>query len=478
MSTPDFTSDINSLLSVSPDEVLIQLHKISKSTAGPGSIPVWLYKDFSDYLVPAISFLFNWCLFSGVMPSCLKTSHVQPVPKCNKPTCVNDFRPISITPFISKLFERIVASKYIIPLIKDNISASQFAYIPRVGAGTTCALVKLQNEILKFLDSPGFVRVLSVDLAKAFDKIQHDRIIDSCISFNFPVPLIRWIASFLTNRLQYVTVNNVFSQGVRMTSGVPQGSVIGPLLFAMSVNSLSPVNVNSTMIKYADDILLLHKFRVPSQDHLQDEWDNIVEWSNCIALPINFSKSIVMDIITKKNVDLKPIFVDNVNMLVNVSSFTYLGVTFSNNFSWNEHIKCIVRRASRKVFMIRNLRRCGSDPYLMLKTYQTFIRPILTYAFASYCNAPAYLLDELIKVERRIFRIMGMKCADELNIIAHATLMCTNLFQVILKEECHPLRDVFQKRPTNSCTRSHGCVLRPPFAKTKRYANSFIKFCK
>lgn len=137
-----------------------------------------------------------------------------------------------------------------------------------------------------------------------------------------------------------------------------------------------------------------------------------------------------------------------------------------------------MRKASKKIFMIRNLRRYGCDSDLMIKAYQTFIRPVLTYAFAAYCNAPEYLLKELIKVERRVFRIMGIEYCEDLNVISHATLICRNLFCAILNNESHPLRDLFHERQVLASTRSDHCYLRPPRTKTRRFARSFVKFCK
>ncbi len=209
------------------------------------------------------------------MPSSFKLANVVPIPKCNKPQSVTDFRPISLSPVISKIFEKIVVTKYILPFVSRHVSTSQFAYISRPGSGATSALVITYHRIVDFLDKPsGAVRLLSTDFTKAFDKLLHSRIIATCVDFQLPPFVTRWIMSFLTGRKQRVFVNGTTSSWIDVTSGIPQGSTLGPILFCMAVNSLSHICPNSCMVKYADDVSIFHFVRDSSQDQLQLEWDN------------------------------------------------------------------------------------------------------------------------------------------------------------------------------------------------------------
>ena len=239
------------------------------------------------------------------MPSCFKYANIVPIPKCPHPSDLSDFRPISLLPVLSKIFEKIVVTKIILPIVSRRVGISQFAYISRPGSGPVSALVLAYHKIVEFLDkSLGAVRLLSVDFSKAFNKLLHSCIVSACVDFELPSYAINWIASFLSGRKQRVFVDGRASSWSSVTSGVPQGSILGPILFCLAVDSLSPVCDNSHIIKYADDVSVFHFVRNQTQDMLQLEWDNLVQWSHTMHLPLNFLKCNVTDFVTKKNLSL------------------------------------------------------------------------------------------------------------------------------------------------------------------------------
>ena len=125
----------------------------------------------------------------------------------------------------------------------------------------------MYDRILNFLDTPGAVRVLSIDFSKAFDNVLHYRIINSAVEFQLPMKIIEWLHSYLSHRFQCVRVHNTFSSRSKISSGVPQGSVLGPLLFCMAIDKFTCVSPNSMCLKYADDVTILHFIRSPSDDN-------------------------------------------------------------------------------------------------------------------------------------------------------------------------------------------------------------------
>lgn len=148
-------------------------------------------RDYADIFVEAITLLFNRSLSDSVVPQAFKKALISPIPKKVKHTCPCDYRPISRLSILSKVLERLFVNKFLMPHLKRSLSSSQFAYVPRSGAGTVSVLTVLNDHILRFLDTPGAVRVLSADYSKAFDKISHDVILKSMADLKFPKPTVK-----------------------------------------------------------------------------------------------------------------------------------------------------------------------------------------------------------------------------------------------------------------------------------------------
>lgn len=159
-----------------------------------------------------------------------------------------------------------------------------------------------------------------------------------------------------------------------------------------------------------------------------------------------------------------------------MESFSYLGVIFSSNMKWNDHVNFIVKKASRRIFIIRNLRRSGCCKILLLRCYVAFIRSVLAYSFPSFCNLSQYLLKDIVRVESRISRIIDMDIEE--SFVFATNKSCVKLFQTITTEACHPLRSLFIPKPSRAISTRSSSDFYPPRAKTSRFSNSFIKFCK
>ena len=234
------------------------------------------------------------------VPSVFKRANVCPVPKCTKPS-ENDYRTISLLPILSKQLERFVRQKWFANII-PHIDPLQFAFVPRLGQGTSIALSYIQHRILSFLDSPGAVRLLLPDFTKAFDKVPHSVILTTLRRFHVPQELFNWIESYLNDKKQRVVVNNNFSQWTEVTSGVPQGAVLAPFLFALVIDGLKPKHENTCLVKYADDITALHFLRNSSEIHLNSEFQHIIDWTVQHGLIINAKKTKLLHIKTRQSI--------------------------------------------------------------------------------------------------------------------------------------------------------------------------------
>ena len=439
----------------SPFEIQRSLASLKRKSCGPDNLPYWVFRDSSFSLTLAITFLFNRSISESHFPSCLKVAYVCPIPKVPRASVVSDFRPISLLPILSKVFERLVSKHFIVPYIRDKLRSSQFAYVAGPGSGTCCSLTLMYDRILHFLDAPGAVRVLSIDFSKAFDKILHRNIINSAVAFSLPSRFINWLQSYLSYRFQCVRVYDIFSSWSEIRSGVPQGSVLGPLLFCMSIDKFTSVSPNSMCIKYADDVTILHFVRNSSADSLQLEWENAERWSDMHGLPLNRSKCSIMNINTKRSLSLACVTDSSGSIVNTVNSVKVLGVYLSSDLKWNFHVDSIVKRASKRFYIFYNLVRSGCPSNLLLQTYLIYVRSILLYCFPVFCNAPEYLLSKFLRIEKRISRITGVQPKEDLLTAANA--MCVRLFTAIEGNREHPLRQVFCEREREDTAKPTGC---------------------
>lgn len=459
-------------LFVSEIQVNSLLRQLKRGNGGPTNLPYWIFKENSMFLSRAITFILNNSFLRGRVPFIFKFADVVPIPKCSRPSTVSDYRPISIMPVITKIMEKVVLNNWMLPYLSQKLDPMQFAYVPGCGKGTSNALTLMNNHILRFLDGKaGAVRMIAADYSKAFDKLSFFSIISSLVKFELPRQAILFIFEYLRQRYQRVKVGCDFSDWTVILSGVPQGSIIGPLFFAAVIDSLQPVQENSLIIKYADDVTLLHFVRDQADDHTQIEWENLENWSNDKGLKLNYSKCNVLNFVTKKSLIVDDIMLSDGGVLATVHSLKILGVIISDNFKWNEHVKFVISKCYKRFFILRNLKRSGCPSTVIFKCYVAFIRSLINYAYPCFCNLSNYLLNYLIRVERRAARFF--KDVDFLTLPVILERFCENLFKLVESKPSHSLRTIFRERCP---TQRNSSTLTAPRAVTSRYSNSFIRF--
>lgn len=456
-------------LIISIDEVLYRLRTLKNCSPGIDGIPPWILRDYRAILAPYIRHIFNLSVSLGVVPDAFKLSFVVPIPKGSQ-NSRQEYRPISMLPILSKILEKIVLKRWLLPLV-PNIGSNQFAFVPREGQGTTVALTYTMNKILSFLDSPGAVRLLMIDFSKAFEKIPHNTILNALSGLEAPKELITWLGSYFSDRKQCVRANNIFSDWYPSKSGVPQGGVLSPLLFAISVNDFEPKYENSLMVKYADDICLLHFVRLDADDRLQDEINGMISWSSEHGLAINPQKTKLLSFQTKKTLTTPKVFIGSAEVEI-VSSAKLLGVLLSSDFSWKAHVTASLRKARKRLFFLHRLRQARAPQCVLGSTYCSMIRSILSYAFPAWCNVGKTLIKDLIRFERRICKRFNIEC--EVDFLTFCETMARRLSEKSL-DVSHPLNSIFDFSSTRFSSRlgkSHRRVL----ARTSRFKSSFIRF--
>ena len=457
-------------LTISLSDVTVVMKRLKNCAPGPDGLLSWLFRENCLHLAPYLQHIFNLSVSCGLVPDMFKDSFVTPIPKVRNASC-EEYRPIFTINVLSKILEKIVLRKWLVPLV-PKIDGNQFAFVPRNGQGTTVALTYVMNRVLSFLDTPGAVRMLMIDYSKAFDTIPHNTILNALSSLDAPRELITWITSFLERRRQKVKANYMISVWYSATSGVPQGGVLSPILFAIAVhNNLHVKSENSALVKYADDFCLLHFLRTKEDDHLQEELDNITAWSAHHGLLINPQKTKLMNFQTSKSLPLPQLTLEKAPIEV-VSSAMLLGLTIASDFSWKPHIKLVLQRARKRVFFLNRLKQARAPQSVLWTVYSAMIQSILSYTYPAWCNIGKCDMTLVTNFERRIFKRFNMKCENDF--FSFCVSMAKRLADSAL-ESHHPLNGIFDFLPTRFSSRK-GRSHRKLLARTNRFKNSFISF--
>ena len=279
---------LNDSIEITPTVVLNKLMALQSSKSpGPDGWPITIIKSVSEFISVPLSILFNKSLNNGTLPPDWKCANVTPIHKKGARNLACNYRPVSLTSIFSKLMESIIKDHVLNHLSTNNLlSPHQFGFIP--GRSCSTQLLLLLDYLTSHLDNGYSIDVIYLDFQKAFDTVPHRRLLQKLISFGIHGNVLKWIESFLSNRRQQVVLNGHKSCFIPVTSGVPQGSVLGPLLFIMFVNEI-PSIVSSPALMFADDTKIFCVIR-NGEDYtaLQNDLDLLHRWSQQWQLSLMF----------------------------------------------------------------------------------------------------------------------------------------------------------------------------------------------
>ena len=363
---------------VSSFSVERMLRAVRSTSPGIDDLPCWFFQLCSVELADIVCHIFNSSITSGTVPTQWSNALITLIPKIPNPIQLNDLRPISVTPILSRLVEKLITRTWLRPAIPTSDIADQFAFRP--SGSTTAALVYLMHHVTKLLENNNYVRCLMIDFSKAFDIVDHAIIVDKLSKLPLPWYVINWIISFLSGRKIIIKNGDAFSQPRPINKSIVQGSGIGPTLYILQESDLHPLSSINFILKYADDTNLL----VPEHTDISfvREFENIKNWTERNKMIINISKT--KEIVFQRpnpHHFLSPFPIDDIDQ---VHEAKLLGVILNYRFIFDSHIQFILRQCSQRMYLIKLLRNQRLPSNQLSIVFRALIISRIQYAISAW----------------------------------------------------------------------------------------------
>ena len=372
----------------------------SKTKGGPDGIPPIFFINCCDELCYPLSLFFTYSFENSILPDIWLQSFITPIFKKGNAADPMNYRPISLTATMCKLMEVIIKDQLVRYLVtKGLINKHQHAFISNHSTATN--LLECINDWLVFIKSPNRTDVVYIDFSKAFDTVVISKLLFKLECYGITGLLLRWIQFFLSNRMQCVVLDHCFSSFTDVTSGVPQGSVLGPILFLIYINDIDSVCSGNTHLQlFADDAKLYSGINIDvASVPLQQSLDKLCAWASDWQLTINISKCAVLSISTIAPVSVHSYFINGIPIPHQATSCVDLGVTISHNLKFNDHINSIVSRARQRIsILFRGFASRNND--ILRRAFIVYIRPLVEYNSVVWNPRCIFLTDLLESVQR------------------------------------------------------------------------------
>ena len=346
------------------NESLEQIEKLidnlnDKTATGNDEINARLIKDIKKEIAPTLTKLINLGYEMNDFPSCMKSAIIRPIYKKDNKNDIANYRPIAILPALSKIIERSAANQ-LIAFFEENKLFTKFQHAYRKMHGTITCLAEIINNVYRAIDNKEHVAIITLDLSKAFDCLNHQLLLHKLIKLGLSNPSISWMNAYLTNRTQVTKFKNFTSATESPKTGVPQGSILGPLLFICFTNDLPPnFSEICTVNAYADDTQLLVtaktiselKIKIKSAIHTAQFWFE----KNLMKINTDKTKILIFNTSPEtKDIKIEIKFENKIIELKSELFVEILGIFIDPNLNWKKQVRRIKRNAMGK---IRNLRR-------------------------------------------------------------------------------------------------------------------------
>ena len=445
-----------------------------------GILPIFLKKT-ANIIAPKITAIFRKLVRLSCFPSLWRTGNIAALPKgLNPSSSPSEYRPISITPVLSKIFEKVLSKRLCRFVEEQNLLPTlQFGF--RKGLGTCDALLSLSAILQKALDEGAEARMVGLDFSAAFDRVNHNALVYKLKLMGIGGSFINILSEFLLGRTQRVCVDGQFSSVRNVMSGVPQGSVLGPLLFIIYTSDMW-LGLENKLIAYADDATLLAVIPSPNlrtvvADSLNRDLARIYEWCDLWGMKLNPSKTQCMIVgRSRTHLPLHPeLYIDG-TVLGDSDSFKILGVTFDQKLTFEKHIRNVASSVSQKIGILRRCCRMFSDEAVILKCFNAFLLPCLEYCspvWSSGADSHLRLLDRVLSSIKFILPNISVDLWHRRQISS----LC--LLHKIYYNDKHPLHSFLPDlavfaRNTRQAAAANSLTFSRARYRTSQFARSFV----
>lgn len=376
-----------------------------KMSSGPDGIPYFLVKDCASALSRPLTKLFNLSVKSLTFPTYWKTAKICAIHKKGDKSDITNYRPVSLLCGFSKLFEMCIYES-VYPKVRSLISPHQHGFMTHRSSVTNLAV--FSQYVSEVIHDKGQIDVIYTDFSKAFDKIDHSIMISKLINFGFNSSMLVFFRSYLQGRLQYMEYQGYKSPNYEVTSGVPQGSNLGPLLFLMFIDDITE-RLCTQFSLFADDLKLFTRVESTQDCHFVQNTINLLNcWCKENKLKLNITKCSVMSITLKKSPIIYNYSIDG-SQLHRTYKVRDLGVIYNSAFNFNDHVLDLAASATKTMgFIIRNCREF-TDIQVLKTLYYTLINSKIEYCCLIWSPYYSVYINCFERLQRRFMKFMAYK---------------------------------------------------------------------
>ncbi|KAK3572709.1 hypothetical protein QTP86_006144 [Hemibagrus guttatus] len=382
----------------------------------------------------------------AVVPTCLRSTTIVPVPKKPQVRCLNDYRPVALTPIIMKCFERLVLP-HIKASIPTDLDSHQFAY--RGNSSTEDAISTALHTSLSHLEHLNtYVRMLFVDFSSAFNTIVPHKLVDKLNNLGLTTTLCSWILDFLTNRPQNVKVRNHTSATITLNTGAPQGCVLSPALFTLFTHDCKSIHSSNTIVKFADDTIVVGLISGNDETHYREEVQHLVECcvESDLVLNTTKTKEIVVDYRRTQKMTPPPLHINGAEV-ERVNDIKFLGLHITKDLTWTINTTYLVKKAQQRLFFLRKLKKAKVPSQLLVNFNRSTIESILSHCITVwYTSCTKENWRDLARIIKTAQKIVGTKLPNLDTVYASWLHKSASSSRGIIMVRSKELSEAFRKK--------------------------------